>query len=59
MIDDGVVSQVLHTCRFYGMHNAKDDQRVFCRKIMPVKAVGDDARITGLGSIRLALERRV
>ena len=30
--------------QIYGMHNAKDEQRAFCREIMLIKAVGDDAQ---------------
>ncbi|MDD5168169.1 MAG: acyl-CoA/acyl-ACP dehydrogenase [Syntrophales bacterium] len=30
--------------QIYGMHNSKDEQRAFCKEIMLIKAVGDDAQ---------------
>ncbi|MDQ5987116.1 MAG: acyl-CoA dehydrogenase [Syntrophus sp. SKADARSKE-3] len=30
--------------QIYGMHNAKDEQRAFCKEIMLIKSVGDDAQ---------------
>jgi len=30
--------------QIYGMHNAKDEQRAFCKDIMLIKSVGDDAQ---------------
>jgi acyl-CoA dehydrogenase len=30
--------------QIYGMHNSKEDQRAFCREIMLIKAIADDAQ---------------
>ena len=29
--------------QIYGMHNCREDQRAFCREIMLIKAIADDA----------------